>query len=101
MFFFFFGSYKRDMEGLQAHTQISEELPEVGIALFGLGRIGTIHLDNLRKNPRVNIIYCVEDSTERVNFIQNKWKLAEPETIFLKPGDKDKVFKDKRSVSMY
>lgn len=89
-------NYKRDMEGIQSNIHTSRELPEVGIALFGLGRIGTIHLDNLKRNPRVNIVYCIEESSERSNFVQNKWKLVEPETTFLKPGDKEKVFKDKR-----
>ncbi|GFT58446.1 GFO_IDH_MocA domain-containing protein, partial [Nephila pilipes] len=88
--------YKAEMEGIQAKNNVVSSLPDVGIAIFGLGRIGTIHLDNLRRNSRANIIYCVEESSERVNYVRNKWKLFEPETTFLKPSEKDTVFKDKR-----
>ena len=83
---------------MEPNKHISKNLPEVGIALFGLGNIGTIHLDSLRKNPRVRVIYCIEGSDERVNLLQNMWKLKESGITFLKPEDKDKVFSDKRSV---
>ncbi|GFR32466.1 myo-inositol 2-dehydrogenase [Trichonephila clavata] len=88
--------YKSEMEGIQSKSNVVESLPDVAIAIFGLGRIGTIHLDNLRRNHRANIMYCVEESSERVNYVRNKWKLFEPETTFLKPSEQDKVFKDKR-----
>ncbi|KFM78285.1 putative oxidoreductase yrbE, partial [Stegodyphus mimosarum] len=84
------------MEGIQKKRHLSDVAPVVGIAVFGLGRIGTIHLDNLRRNPRAHIMYCVEESEERVNFVRNKWRLLEPETTFLKPSEQDTIFKDKR-----
>jgi len=34
--------------------------PRIGVALFGMGRAGTIHFLNLVKNPRVEILYIME-----------------------------------------
>ncbi|XP_042902325.1 myo-inositol 2-dehydrogenase isoform X2 [Parasteatoda tepidariorum] len=81
------------MEGIQNGASVSETLPNVRVAIFGLGRIGTIHLDNLRRNHRAEVVYCVDDSKERINFIRNKWKLTE--TTFLTPSEQDVIFKDK------
>ncbi|XP_054720943.1 myo-inositol 2-dehydrogenase-like [Uloborus diversus] len=92
----FYLSYKKSMEGIQFQNHISTDKPAVGIAIFGLGRIGTIHLDNLRRNPRAHIYYCVEESTERVNFVRNQWKMLDTETTFLKSNDSEAIFKDPR-----
>ncbi|CAL1290797.1 unnamed protein product [Larinioides sclopetarius] len=79
-----------------AKTQVGDSLPEVRFAIFGLGRIGTIHLNNLRNNSRARILYCVEESEEATNFVKKKWRLEETGTSFIKPSQKDKVFQDER-----
>lgn len=38
---------------------------KIGIALFGVGRAGMIHLNNLSQNKRVNLLYVVEQDDER------------------------------------
>ncbi|GBM72834.1 hypothetical protein AVEN_228768-1, partial [Araneus ventricosus] len=82
------------MEGMQTKGHVGDNLPAVTFAIFGLGRIGTIHLDNLCRNPRARIIFCVEESDERINYVRTKWKLMEPETTFLKPSEQEKIFDD-------
>nr|XP_042911575.1 uncharacterized protein LOC107444112 isoform X2 [Parasteatoda tepidariorum] len=62
------------------------------LAVFGLGRIGALHLKNLRWNPRSEIIYCVDESVERMEYIKHHLKLKE--TLFLKPSQADIVFQD-------
>lgn len=47
----------------------------VGIAVVGLGRIGTIHFEGLYRNPRANVLYCFEESQERRDAVINKWRL--------------------------
>ena len=37
----------------------------VGIALFGIGRAGSIHIKNLAANPRVNVRWIVEEDVEK------------------------------------
>lgn len=88
--------YKSDMEGHQQENNGTSSLPIVGIAIFGLGRIGTIHLDNVRRNPRTHVYYCIEESNERINFVRKKWNLLEPETLFLNPNEHDIAFNDPR-----
>ena len=42
-------------------------MSQIGIALFGLGRIGKIHLDILTTRRAVKVIYIVEHD----NYLQN------------------------------
>ena len=37
------------------------DVPRIGLALFGLGRAGTLHANNLIKNSRVHFKYIVEE----------------------------------------
>lgn len=67
----------------------------LGVALFGLGRIGTIHFENLIRNPRVKLEYCVDPREERVNFIQYKWRLPK-ESVITSMEEADRIFEDKR-----
>lgn len=43
----------------------SSEPATVTLALFGLGRMGTIHLENLVKHPQVNLAYIVDEDLEK------------------------------------
>ncbi|KAG8178800.1 hypothetical protein JTE90_024662 [Oedothorax gibbosus] len=85
--------YIKDLDGISHGNKTTKNV--FGIAIFGLGRIGTIHLENVWKSPRANILYCIDESTERTDFAQNKWDLK-GHTVFLKPSEQDRVFQDRR-----
>lgn len=65
----------------------------IKVALFGLGRIGVIHLENIMKNSRLKLKYCMDPCRERCNFVQHRWNLA-PESIITTVDDDDKIFND-------
>ena len=48
----------------------------VKLAIFGLGRAGTIHLSNIIANPRVQVTHIVEVDTTKWEPVKNKWNLA-------------------------
>ncbi|XP_064459832.1 uncharacterized oxidoreductase YrbE-like isoform X2 [Ornithodoros turicata] len=48
----------------------------VGVAVVGLGRIGTIHFEGLYRNPRATVLYCIEESYERRVAVSSKWHLT-------------------------
>ncbi|XP_023238725.1 uncharacterized protein LOC111637468 [Centruroides sculpturatus] len=65
----------------------------VGMAIFGLGRIGVIHLENVVKNPRMKLLYCMDPCEERCNFVQHRWNLC-PESMVTCMENVDKIFQD-------
>ncbi|XP_025836831.1 uncharacterized protein LOC112906610 isoform X2 [Agrilus planipennis] len=71
-----------------------EEGKPVGLALFGAGRAGTIHLRTIAKNVRVKLHYIVEDVQEKWDKLKRYWDL--PDTVFLTSVEADKVYKDLR-----
>lgn len=66
----------------------------LGVAIFGLGRIGSIHLDNVLANPRVSLKYCVEDYAERTNYVSFVWHLKERGVKMVPVDETDKVLAD-------
>ncbi|XP_063224009.1 inositol 2-dehydrogenase-like [Bacillus rossius redtenbacheri] len=74
---------KTDSRGLQK---------PVNVALFGLGRAGTLHLRNLSFNPRAKILYIVDDIEERMHSCKKYWRLEGAQCI--KMSEADKVFND-------
>lgn len=62
----------------------------VRVALFGLGRIGMIHLEKIYSNPRTKLVYCVETIAERQRYVQTAWYLDD--VTFLHSDDSDQVF---------
>ncbi|XP_069696500.1 inositol 2-dehydrogenase-like isoform X1 [Periplaneta americana] len=66
----------------------------INIALFGFGRAGSIHLRNLVCNPRVLLLYIVDDLEKKWEDVRRYWKLDDVK--FLASKDKDRVFKDPR-----
>lgn len=81
---------------METHQTKLKEIPEVRVAIFGLGRIGSIHLGNLRKTPKARISYCVQDSSARAEYIRNTMKFKEEDTIFLHTSEQEVVFQDTR-----
>jgi len=64
----------------------------VNLALFGLGRAGSIHLSNIIANPRVNLRYIVEMNRELWEPAKVRWNLKE--VVFVHPDDVETVYKD-------
>ncbi|XP_069699337.1 myo-inositol 2-dehydrogenase-like [Periplaneta americana] len=71
---------------------VSSQLEVITLALFGVGRAGTIHLSGLAINPRVKILYIVDDFKDKWEAIRRYWRLDD--TQFLCSKDSDKVFQD-------
>jgi len=64
----------------------------VNVAIFGLGRAGSIHLANIKANPRVNLKYIVEANTGIWENITQHWNLKD--VTFVEPKDADIVYND-------
>ncbi|XP_028140621.1 myo-inositol 2-dehydrogenase [Diabrotica virgifera virgifera] len=72
------------------------ECREFGVAIFGIGRAGTIHLLNLIGNRRANILYIVDDDVKKLENIKQSYKRCLGETSFLTSKDRNKVFVDSK-----
>nr|CAD7404955.1 unnamed protein product [Timema cristinae] len=64
----------------------------INVALFGLGRAGSIHLSNLARNPRTEVLYIVDDEEGKGEKIKRYWKLDK--VTILKSSEAEKVFND-------
>ncbi|XP_071540178.1 myo-inositol 2-dehydrogenase-like isoform X2 [Panulirus ornatus] len=71
---------------------IQEDLKVINVALFGLGRAGSIHLANIMRNTRICLKYVVEEDHQRMKCVQAKWHL--PDNVLLFPEESEKVFRD-------
>jgi predicted dehydrogenase len=60
-----------------------EKNNRIRVALFGLGRMGTIHLGNILANTRIELAYAVEANPDLSNWVKNKYNLRE--TKFIHP----------------
>ena len=64
----------------------------VRVALFGIGRAGSIHLANIIANPGVELAYVVESDSSISDGCRTKWNLND--TTFIHPDDVSKVYED-------
>lgn len=64
----------------------------VSLALFGLGRAGSIHLSNILANPRVQLKYIVEADRTKWEPSRARWNLQT--TTFVHPDDAATVYQD-------
>ena len=71
---------------------VSSSSSPVRLAIFGLGRAGTIHLSNIIANPRVIVAYIVEADSSKWESVKTKWSLEK--TTFLHPDSAEKVYQD-------
>ncbi|XP_070157179.1 inositol 2-dehydrogenase [Polyergus mexicanus] len=62
------------------------------LALFGVGRAGTIHLSSISSNTRVKLVYIVDDVESNWQNICKHWHLEN--VTFLNSEQSDKVFQD-------
>nr|XP_012235426.1 PREDICTED: uncharacterized oxidoreductase C26H5.09c-like [Linepithema humile] len=83
--------YKKYVEALSLKTESQDE-PIVKLALFGVGRAGTIHLMSAVSNARVELLYIVDDIESNWPKIKKYWHLDN--VTFLNSKQSDKVFKD-------
>jgi myo-inositol 2-dehydrogenase/D-chiro-inositol 1-dehydrogenase len=67
---------------------------KVGMALFGIGRAGMIHLGNLMHNTRVELLYVVEESDDRSKSVKDSTGLVR--TQFVNTSKIDEVLDDPR-----
>ncbi|XP_023332543.1 uncharacterized protein LOC111704521 isoform X2 [Eurytemora carolleeae] len=65
----------------------------VCLALFGLGRAGSIHLSNIIASPRLNLRYIVEANKDLWEPAKARWNLKD--TMFIHPDQVDTVYQDK------
>ena len=56
----------------------------VKMALFGIGRAGSIHMTNLKGNSRVELAYVVEADKSKWELAREKWNLGK-DTKLLHP----------------
>lgn len=64
----------------------------IKVALFGVGRAGTIHLATIVSNIRAQLLYIVDDVESNWPNLRKYWRLDN--VTFLNSRQADKVFKD-------
>lgn len=75
-----------------AEGVIKYDRSRIGIAIFGLGRIGTVWIDRVLRNPRLRLVACVESCQERCHYIEYAFNLDNVRMI--SPDNADEVFND-------
>ena len=68
----------------------------IGVAIFGLGRAGTIHLLNLIRNPRVSVLYIVEQEIIKAEQAVDTYRLSETEKLTVEQASR--AYEDPRQV---
>ncbi|XP_043276864.1 myo-inositol 2-dehydrogenase-like [Venturia canescens] len=68
------------------------DAPIIKVALFGVGRAGTIHLASIQSNPRVKLLYIVDDMESKFAQMKKYWHLDGVTLMTSKQADR--VFKD-------
>ena len=56
-------------------------MKKIKAALFGLGRIGEIHLNNIILNKKYDLKYIYDPDNKKLNFFKNKYKIDSPNNI--------------------
>ncbi|RWS03091.1 inositol 2-dehydrogenase-like protein, partial [Dinothrombium tinctorium] len=72
--------------------EVYQENKIVRVAVFGLGRIGIIHLEKLLSHPSVKLMYCVEADKKRAQFVECRYNLFGVK--FLTPDEEEIVLND-------
>ncbi|XP_021930210.1 uncharacterized protein LOC110834895 [Zootermopsis nevadensis] len=85
-------AYARYLENKEMASKEGNPQEKIQMALFGVGRAGSIHLSNLVKNPWVILRYVVDDDQTKWAAIKSYWHLDNAE--FLLNKDSDRVFQD-------
>lgn len=113
-----FTRYLRDVRGFKVNSGTGVQKQDEGLewvlndgnnydrkplqlAMFGLGRIGTIHLEKLVTNPLVTLKYAVEDNVERSNYVSLIFHLAERGVKILTSSESATVYDDKEVDAVF
>ncbi|XP_011155614.1 myo-inositol 2-dehydrogenase [Solenopsis invicta] len=83
--------YRKYLENI-ALKMDNQEDPIIKVALFGVGRAGVIHLENITSSRRVQLLYIVDDVESSWQSMRKYWHLDN--VVFLNSKQSDKVFKD-------
>lgn len=90
--------YFRYLEDLALKTDKKQD-PIIRVAIFGIGRAGTIHMSNIVRNPRMKIVYVVDDLEEKWNDLKNYWRLEN--AVILNSKQAERIFKDPKYNEHY
>ena len=82
--------YYRYLEDLALNKGVRH--PKVRLALFGVGRAGTIHLSNIISSPRVKLLYVVDDIESNWANLKDYWHLDD--VVLLNSKQADRVYND-------
>lgn len=68
----------------------------IGVALIGVGRMGAIHLFNILREPRANLLYALDIDNSRLDFMKKKYFLDERGVTMLNTNDVLVALQDKK-----
>merc|ERR1711936_32722 len=68
-------------------------MKRVGLVLFGTGRQGNVHLENIIGNPRLELRYIVEEDISKWEKVKEKWNLS-GDTHFIKANQAEEALSD-------
>ncbi|XP_066246059.1 uncharacterized oxidoreductase YrbE-like [Euwallacea similis] len=86
--------YYQHISDLKLGTKGSNQV--YGVAIFGIGRAGTIHLANLTSLHRVKLLYVVDDETSKLESIKRYYNIDSNATKLITSKDADQIYKDQR-----
>ncbi|XP_003701107.2 myo-inositol 2-dehydrogenase [Megachile rotundata] len=78
--------YKQYLQDLTLKSNSHNQV--LGVALFGVGRAGTIHLSNVISNPRLKLLYVVDDAESKWSSLRQYWHLENVTLLHSKQADK-------------
>uniref|UniRef100_A0A6G1SBC4 Putative oxidoreductase yrbE n=1 Tax=Aceria tosichella TaxID=561515 RepID=A0A6G1SBC4_9ACAR len=66
----------------ESDINLTNNLPAFGsrrinVAVVGIGRMGAIHLYNILREPRANLLYVIDSDKRRLEFLERKYFLKE------------------------
>ena len=67
-------------------------LPHISVALFGTGRAGSLHFNNIRNIRHVTLKYIVESDKSKWDTVRQNWSCHD--VTFLMPDQLDVLAKD-------
>lgn len=68
----------------------------IGVAIVGVGRMGAIHLYNVLREPRANVLYVLDASQERLDHFDKKYFLTERGVKILHTDNWQRVLDDQQ-----
>lgn len=86
--------YYQHLEDLRLESKGSSKT--YGVAIFGIGRAGTLHLSYLVKLKRVNLLYIVDDDKVRLEKIKAYYNIDTTKTKLITSNDADQVYRDSK-----